>query len=280
MTETTRNRLIREYTELSGESPTPMVNAIIDSVERSEEYYEWRETENQDFKYILAKFDPFDLGDGEPTSFKVEKPSDHAESPFDLEEVPEGEAQVPTTLVHDRVLKEILPEDKKDQLLINHDTGDFSSSKNVLDGFTIERLLECYAEGITDEVISKYLTIRPSQLKRWIAMSTQRMVLIQRLNDIIRSEKVNSTITTSLDYEPGKVFDKQDGQYQSLLLDAVKMKFKGALDLDSRSRIKDATDERALPIVNLGLQVQINNNGGEEGSPNIVPVIPTIVADS
>ena len=284
----TKKRLIKEYITLAKESPTPAIVKQLDSLTDSDDFYEWQKTGDPDFPLKLKRIDPFGFGFGIPetnTNFGPKAKANEAvynKTPVDVKGLPQGDVvdEIPISITHIRALKEILNPKDKEKLLINHDSGDFNSTKNVLDGFGIDRLIECYAEGMTDEVISNYLKIRPSQLKRWITVSPQRVMLIQRLQDIMRSQNINTIIGEALNYEIGEVLDRADAAFESLRMDAMKMKSKAALDLDARARIKDQGSGESLPVVNLGLQINIGADDAAVGLSKATAVIPTIISSS
>lgn len=289
MTET-KKKLIENYILLVGRSPCPKIHESISKISDDDipESYEWQPTGDKRFPYNLVKINPF--GDGfivpnQEANFGPNATIDaeHYEPhPFDMEGSFQGEVsnELPVSIEHHRILKDILPPESRDKLLINHDSGNLNSSMAVLDGFGIENLIECYAERMSDETISNYLHIRPSQLKRWIAMSTQRLAMVQRLQDILRSQNINTVIGESFNYKIGEVFDKASAAMESLRMECMKMKTKTALDLEGRARVKDPSDGPSLPVVQLGLQVNVNN-GDSKSSSEILdakPILPGIIS--
>lgn len=277
-----QSRLIEEYIELMGESPDPSINALLMQMTDDSRVYGWELLESGIPQLVVI--DPFGEGFSLPeknTNFGPESkvdPKDYEDSPFDMADSKQGDVvkNLPMAVTHLRALKEILPEKERNQLMTNHDSGNAESTRQVLEGFGIDRLIECYAEGMKDEVVCSYLNIRPAQLKRWIASSPQRMVMIQRLRDIMRSEKVRGIIDETFDYEIGQVFDKASASYESLRLNAAKMKGSTAMELEARARMKEQGDTSSLPVVNIGFQLNLDGSKGEQ-IDKAVPVIPSIV---
>lgn len=259
MTEKTKKRLIKEYIRLTGESPNPSAHALlITAIQSPNDFFEWKKTDNPEAPYTLVPVDPFGFG---------------------IPEVKKGveqEERRKLTSTEKNALAEVLPQDDRDKLLINHNIADNNSAKNILEGFGIERLIECYAEGITEEAVCQYLNIRPAQMTRWITISPQRIVMLQRLEDIKRSQKINTIIDETLNYQVGSVVDKASAAYESLKMDCQKLKSKTALDMEARARMKEQGQESTLPVVNLGLQVNVNTRKEDGSLSQAVPVLPVI----
>lgn len=284
----TKKSLVESYTLLAGKAPCPTVHASILKISDDDSLssYDWEPTGNKDIPYKLIESHPF--GDGfvvpnQEINFgpnAAVNEEDYQAHPFDMEGSPQGDVStnIPVSIEHHRILKEIMPPESRDKLLINHNSGDSSSSMAVLDGFGIDNLLECYAERMSDETVCSYLQIRPSQLKRWIATSTQRLAMVQRLQDILRSQNINNVIGDALEYETGEVFDKASAAYEALKMDAMKMKSKVALDLEGRARVKDPNDGPSLPVVQLGLQVNVGSNQRDDSNEifEAKPMLPSI----
>lgn len=278
---TNKESLIQDYIKLTDKQPSAMHIRMVELVQDSDTPYEWVKAANNSSDYMLQQCDPFALPDFNDTNFGLDaKPSveSYHKDPFDLPDNPAGEHKrtIKSKSLSVDPMKQVLSTEDRDKLLTNHESLNPRTAKQVLDGFSIERLIECYAEGINDDIVCKYLKIRPGQLKSWIAMSQQRISIIKRLQDIMRSQKIEQIVGESLDYEIGEIFDKADAAYESLRLDAMKMRSKVALDLDSKSRYKDESDGGSLPVVNLGLQVNISKEG-KSSLDSVKPVIPGVL---
>lgn len=274
--------LLEEFIKISGDEPDEMVLMLINACTEPENFH-WEKTGVANFPYALIRNEEFDAfkPSADETNFGVEAKEDPDQYVYDEFSVPGDpstarlkETSHNTGLAAMRIT-DILSEKNRDKLLINHN-GSAKSARHILDGFTIENLVSAYAEEFTNEDVCRYLRIKPSQLKSWLAMSQQRMAIISRLKDIMRSQKVDDAIDDSLDYEVGDVFDKADEAMEKLKLDCIKMRSKNALELDKRSRGADNSDGGSLPVVNIGLSVNNNNLGGKS-LDSVKPVIPGVV---
>lgn len=159
------------------------------------------------------------------------------------------------------------------RILLHNTNGTQASAKHVLDGFNIERVIEAYANGLTDEDICSFLKVKVSQLKTWLAMSQTRTQLVSRLRDIMRSQKVNDVIDASMTYEVERVYDRADEAYERLKLEAVKLRTRTAMDLDARSRSKEEAEQKQLPVVNLGFVINTADQP-DEAKKSAVVVLP------
>lgn len=280
-----KTTLLREYVSLSGQPADEMVEMLINGILNSDDEYEWSESGSKNFPYKLAKVDPFGLPKTN-TAFchnNVPYAGQYKDDALDVEGSPVGDLKtergdMPTFRSATKLMEYIMSPADKAKLLFNHTPNSSKSAKQVLDGFSIERLIECYAEGLSDEQVCRYLKVRPGQLKSWVALSQQRMNIISRLQDIMRSQNINQVIGEALDYEVGDVFNKADAAFENLRMSAMNLRSKVALDLDGRSRTKDTSDGGSLPIVNLGLQVNVSNGGGKTSLSKVKPVLPGILS--
>lgn len=277
----TKELLLRQYEEVAGEKPCETTKALVAATSDYEQY-EWKKTGEPNFPIALVLVDPFALPQDEEVFIGPEAKTDmdrYKDDPFDLPGDPAGEQKksLPSKNLSVVGIKTILSVDDRNKLLINHGENSSRTAKHVLDGFTIERLIDCYAEGIDDDTICKYLKIRPGQLKTWITVSQQRVALIKRMQDNLRSQKINQVVGQALDYEVGQVFDKSDAAFEKLKLDAMKMRSKTALDLDARTRVKEDGNSGSLPTVNLGLQVNVDPGTGESKVETVRPMLPGIL---
>ena len=274
----TKERLISEYIKLSGENPSPEIYKLVDSVLDTEAFFTWEKKANE---YKLIEIDPFGLPE-ENLNFGHDSKADttkYVPTVFDSLEEPQGEVKdnVPTLVSHKRALMKILPDTDRKNLLSFHDPADFNSSNKVLDGFGIDRLLECYAEEIGDETIARYLNLRPSQLKRWIAISDARIISIKKLKHIMRSKNIDKTVDEGFDFQPGEVYDKETGMFENIRLGAMKMKVKLATDLEAKSAVVDNAEAKNLPIVNIQFNLKTDVTEGDTLEDiQIKPVAPFI----
>ena len=198
---------------------------------------------------------------------------------YEIEAKKEEKSNLPTpnNFYYLNIMRSILNINNRDKLIINHDKS-ANSARLILDGFGMESLVQAYADDVPDEQICSYLHIKPSQLKSWIAMSQQRISILSRLKDIKRATKVDNIIDETLDYSIGEINDKADEALEKLKLDAMKMRSKLALDLDTKTRGKDQAESPNLPVVNLGLQVLVGSDTDKTIVKTAKPVIPGVVS--
>lgn len=282
-----RKRLLEEYTSLTGKDPDSNCEFMVMGIpEEVITMYEWQLTGIREFPCKLVDSDqeldddPFAIPEPS-TNFGVEAEPNHAEytdDPFESALARETlKSSAPTQSSARDIMMVILPAKERDKLLVNHNQNSGASAQQILEGFGMESLIDAYAEGLTNEDVCRYLKITPGQIKSWLAKSTQRMALVAQLKDIMRASKVDKTLDDAMDYQVGQVHDKHDAALEALKINAMKMKTGVALNLDQRSRGQENGDGTTLPVINLGLSVNVNQQSTSEALDHATPIIPGVV---
>lgn len=259
-----KTQLIDEYIDLRGEPPSPLIANEISEIVRAGVDHEWVVTGcDVEPIHVIAKQPKTE--ELEETALAIS--SDNLTKYIGTVSIDQKQAVV---------LKRIFSEAERNTLIETYS----HSFENLLEEFSMDRFVECFLSGVPVDVIAAYLGLRPSQLRSWLLLSPERLLCFQRAKDMLRSGEVDDTLDQAIRYKPGMINDPVDKARELLKLEAMKMRTKVATHIDDRSRIKDRSEEPSLPMVNLGVQINLDSNSKAEVKDiEARPVMPKIPGD-